>query len=56
MQRAKNNWDIFEEKTGGVITCDIGIPLEAELFVEGGDLLRLKNRKRVKLHGKEAVV
>ena len=33
-----------EEKTGGVITCDIGIPLEAELFVEGGDLLRLKNR------------
>ena len=34
-----------EEKTGGVITCDIGIPLEAELFVEGGDLLRLKNRK-----------
>lgn len=34
-----------EEKTGGVITCDIGIPLEAELFVEGGDLLRLKNRR-----------
>ena len=34
-----------EEKTGGVITCDIGIPIEAELFVEGGDLLRLKNRK-----------
>ena len=35
-----------EEKTGGVITCDIGIPLEAELFVEGGDLLRLKNRSK----------
>ena len=34
-----------EEKTGGVITCDIGIPIESELFVEGGDLLRLKNRK-----------
>ena len=34
-----------EEKTGGVITCDIGIPLEAELFVEGGDLLRLRNRR-----------
>lgn len=34
-----------EEKTGGVITCDIGIPIEAELFVEGGDLLRLNNRK-----------
>ena len=35
-----------EEKTGGVITCDIGIPIEAELFVEGGDLLRLKNRSK----------
>ena len=35
-----------EEKTGGVITCDIGIPLEAELFVEGGDLLRLNNRSK----------
>lgn len=33
-----------EEKVGGMITCDIGIPLEAEIFVEGGDLLRLKNR------------
>ena len=34
-----------EEKVGGIITCDIGIPLEAELFVEGGDLLRFKSRK-----------
>lgn len=33
-----------EEKVGGIITCDIGIPLEAELYVEGGDLLRFKNR------------
>lgn len=33
-----------EEKVGGIITCDIGIPIEAELFVEGGDLLRLNNR------------
>jgi len=33
-----------EDKVGGIITCDIGIPLEAEMFVEGGDLLRLKNR------------
>ena len=34
-----------ESHIGGIITCDIGIPLEAELFVEGGDLLRLNNRK-----------
>lgn len=34
-----------ESEVGGIITCDIGIPLEAELFVEGGDLLRLKNNK-----------
>lgn len=33
-----------EDIVGGIITCDIGIPIEAELFVEGGDLLRLKNR------------
>ena len=33
-----------EEDVGGIITCDIGIPLEAELYVEGGDLLRFKNR------------
>ena len=34
-----------EKNVGGIITCDIGIPLEAELFVEGGDLLRFKSRK-----------
>ena len=33
-----------EEDVGGIITCDIGIPLEAELYVEGGDMLRFKNR------------
>ena len=33
-----------EENVGGIITCDIGIPLEAELYVEGGDMLRFKNR------------
>ena len=35
-----------ESDIGGIITCDIGIPLEAELFVEGGDLLRLNSRKK----------
>ena len=34
-----------EDYVGGSITCDIGIPLEAEFFVEGGDLLRFKPRK-----------
>ncbi|MBR5503887.1 MAG: NAD(P)H-hydrate dehydratase [Methanobrevibacter sp.] len=34
-----------ESEIGGIITCDIGIPIEAELFVEGGDLLRLNNRR-----------
>ncbi len=33
-----------EDIVGGLITCDIGIPLEAELFVGDGDLLKLKNR------------
>lgn len=33
-----------DDVVGGIITCDIGIPLEAEVFVEGGDLLRLNNR------------
>jgi hydroxyethylthiazole kinase-like uncharacterized protein yjeF len=33
-----------EEVVGGLITCDIGIPIEAELYVGDGDLLKLKNR------------
>lgn len=33
-----------EEYVGGLITCDIGIPIEAELYVGDGDLLKLKNR------------
>ncbi|MBQ6813621.1 MAG: NAD(P)H-hydrate dehydratase [Methanobrevibacter sp.] len=45
-----------EEKIGGLITCDIGIPLEAELFVEGGDLLRLKNRSKDSHKGKNGKV
>ena len=34
-----------EEVVGGLVTADIGIPFEAEYFVNYGDLLRLKNRR-----------
>ena len=33
-----------EEVVGGLVTADIGIPIEAEYFVNYGDFLRLKNR------------
>ena len=33
-----------EEIIGGLITCDIGIPFEAEIFAGYGDLLKLNNR------------
>ena len=33
-----------EEVVGGIVTADIGIPIEAEYFVNYGDFLRLKNR------------
>ena len=33
-----------EELVGGLVTADIGIPYEAEYFVNYGDFLRLKNR------------
>ncbi len=33
-----------EEDVGGIVTSDIGIPFEAEYFVNYGDFLRLKNR------------
>lgn len=35
-----------ENKVGGIITCDIGIPIESELFVEKGDLIRFNLRKQ----------
>ncbi|WP_407392984.1 NAD(P)H-hydrate dehydratase [Methanobrevibacter sp.] len=38
-----------EEVVGGLVTADIGIPFEAEYFVNYGDFLRLKNRD-VKSH------
>ncbi len=36
--------DADEEDVGGLVTADIGIPFEAEYFVNYGDFLRLKNR------------
>lgn len=36
---------VDESLVGGLIICDIGIPLESEIFVGTGDLLRLKSRK-----------
>ena len=36
--------DADEEIVGGLVTADIGIPLEAEYFINYGDFLRLKNR------------
>ena len=34
-----------ESSVGGLVICDIGIPIEAEIFVGTGDLLRLNTRK-----------
>ena len=38
--------DADEEIVGGLVTADIGIPLEAEYFINYGDFLRLKNRSK----------
>jgi len=35
-----------EDLVGGIVTCDIGIPLEAEYFTGHGDLIKLQNRKK----------
>ncbi len=37
--------DADEELVGGLVTADIGIPFEAEYFVNFGDFLRLKGRE-----------
>ena len=34
-----------EELVGGLVTADIGIPFEAEYYVNYGDFLRMKNRE-----------
>ena len=36
--------DADEEDVGGLVTADIGIPLEAEYFVNYGDFIRLEKR------------
>ncbi|MDR0900036.1 MAG: NAD(P)H-hydrate dehydratase [Methanobrevibacter sp.] len=41
-----------EKKVGGIITCDIGIPIEAEIFTGTGDLQRLKKRSAISHKGK----
>ena len=33
-----------EEKVGGIVTCDIGIPIEAEYFINYGDMIKLNKR------------
>jgi NAD(P)H-hydrate epimerase len=33
-----------EDKVGNLVTCDIGIPMEAEMFVGYGDLVKLHGR------------
>ncbi|MDL2246049.1 NAD(P)H-hydrate dehydratase [Methanobrevibacter sp. OttesenSCG-928-K11] len=33
-----------EDKVGGIVTCDIGIPIEAEYFTGFGDLIKLNHR------------
>lgn len=44
--KSKTGVKIAEEsKVGGLVICDIGIPIEAELFVGSGDILRFNNRK-----------
>ncbi len=35
-----------EDLVGGIVVCDIGIPIEAEYFTGYGDLLRLNNRQK----------
>ena len=41
-----------EEIVGGLVTSDIGIPFEAEYYVNYGDFLRFKNRKTDSHKGK----
>ena len=37
--------DADEDDVGGLVTADIGIPIEAEYFVNYGDFIRLKKRQ-----------
>lgn len=40
-----------ESSVGGLVICDIGIPIESEVFVGTGDLLRLNTRKNTSHKG-----
>ncbi|MBZ9570138.1 NAD(P)H-hydrate dehydratase [Methanobrevibacter sp. TMH8] len=40
-----------ESSVGGLVICDIGIPIEAEIFTGTGDLLRLNSRKKTSHKG-----
>lgn len=40
-----------ESSVGGLVICDIGIPIEAEIFMGTGDLLRLNSRKKTSHKG-----
>lgn len=45
-----------EELVGGIVTCDIGIPLEAEYFVGFGDLIKLNHRNSNSHKGKNGKI
>lgn len=45
-----------KELVGGLVTCDIGIPLEAELFVGFGDLIKLNHRNLDSHKGKNGKI
>ncbi|KZX16744.1 bifunctional NAD(P)H-hydrate repair enzyme Nnr [Methanobrevibacter cuticularis] len=45
-----------EELIGGIITSDIGIPIEAQIFLGKGDLLRLKKRDSYSHKGKNGKI
>ncbi|KZX14156.1 bifunctional NAD(P)H-hydrate repair enzyme Nnr [Methanobrevibacter curvatus] len=45
-----------EDLTGGLIICDIGIPIEAEIFLGKGDLKRLNKRKNTSHKGNNGKV
>ena len=45
-----------ESSVGGLVICDIGIPIEAEIFVGTGDLLRLKTRESGSHKGKNGKI
>lgn len=45
-----------EELVGGIIGCDIGIPIEAQIFVGSGDLLRVRSRSNYSHKGENGKI